>query len=55
MIRGVFILSLGFGLGYAAALEHREQVTEKLQTLTEALEKDIALRRADATTEGEPS
>lgn len=46
MIRGVFILTLGFGLGYAAALEHREGIVEKVDILTEALNKDIAARRA---------
>lgn len=49
MLRGVFILTLGIGLGYAAALEHHENIGEKLQTLTEALDKDIALRRANPT------
>lgn len=56
MIRGVFILTLGAGLGYFAALEHHQNIGEKLQTLTEALDRDVRARRAEAaanTTKGE--
>lgn len=53
MIRGVFILTIGIGVGYAACLEHHQNISEKIQALTEALDKDIAARRAAANTEGE--
>jgi hypothetical protein len=47
MLKGAFILGVGFSLGYAKALQDSQDIKSGLETMLDLLKKDIDARNAD--------